>query len=76
MLLFFGCLFWKRRYLIGKYLIWCILNVEKYEKKLIWYIKKKKNKIEFIIEIIFFYVMLIDVLKSNMIFNSNIEIKK
>lgn len=46
------------------------------KKKLIWYIKKKKNKIEFIIEIIFFYVMLIDVLKSNMIFNSNIEIKK
>lgn len=34
MLLFFGCLFWKRRYLIGKYLIWCILNVEKYEKKI------------------------------------------
>lgn len=76
MLLPFGCLLRKRRHLIGKYLIWCILNAEKYEKKSTWYIKKKKNKTEFIIETIFLHVMLIDVLKSNMIFNRNTEIKK
>lgn len=34
MLLPFGCLLRKRRHLIGKYLIWCILNAEKYEKKI------------------------------------------
>lgn len=38
--------------------------------------KKKKNKTGFIIETIFLQVMLIDVLKSNKIFNSNTEIKK
>lgn len=38
--------------------------------------KKKKNKTGFIIEAIFLQVMLIDVLKSNKIFNSNTEIKK
>lgn len=37
--------------------------------------KKKKNKTGFIIETIFLQVMLIDVLKSNKIFNSNTEIK-
>lgn len=38
--------------------------------------KKKKNKTGFIIETISLQVMLIDVLKSNKIFNSNTEIKK
>lgn len=38
--------------------------------------KKKKNKTGFIIETIFVQVMLIDVLKSNKIFNSNTEIKQ
>lgn len=32
MLLPFGCLLRKRRHRIGKYLIWWILNAEKYEK--------------------------------------------
>lgn len=32
MLLPFGCLLRKRRHPIGKYLIWWILNAEKYEK--------------------------------------------
>lgn len=34
MLLPFGCLLRKRRHPIGKYLIWWILNAEKYEKKI------------------------------------------
>lgn len=38
--------------------------------------EEEENKTGFIIETIFLQVMLIDVLKSNKIFNSNTEIKK
>lgn len=76
MLLPFGCLLRKRRHPIGKYLIWWILNAEKYEKNRHDTWRRRKIKPGFIIERIFLQVMLIDVLKSNKIFNSNTEIKK